>query len=145
MRQKILALLYDRDAVDPDDGVGPGSLAQNRWAAPIKTKREEATDNMAIVKDPEGNETSTLHEVVDFKDLRVLEVGCGGGRLTWRYAEKAAHVTAIDPIAEDIETARGNVPTLLKGRISFVESTIEVFATSTGERRFDIAIFAWSL
>jgi 2-polyprenyl-3-methyl-5-hydroxy-6-metoxy-1,4-benzoquinol methylase len=100
---------------------------------------------MAIVKDPEGNEIFALHEMVDFTDLGVLEVGCGEGRLTWLYAEKAAHVTAIDPIAEDIEKARVNVPTLLKDRISFVESTIEDFAASTSGRKFNVAIFAWSL
>ncbi len=100
---------------------------------------------MAIVKDPEGNEISALHEMVDFTDRTVLEVGCGDGRLTWLYAEKTAHVTAIDPNAEDIEKARANVPSLLKGRINFVESTIEDFALSSGDRRFDVAIFAWSL
>lgn len=100
---------------------------------------------MAIVEDPEGNETSTLHVLVDFKDCRVLEVGCGEGRLTWCYAENAAHVTAIDPITEDIRTAQANLPNRLKGRINFVESTIEDFAASTSERTFDIAIFAWSL
>ena len=100
---------------------------------------------MAIVKDPEGNEIYTLHEMVDLTNLRVLEVGCGDGRLTWLYAEKTAHVTAIDPIAEDIERARTHVSPSLKGCINFVESTIEDFALSTGDRRFDIAIFSWSL
>jgi 2-polyprenyl-3-methyl-5-hydroxy-6-metoxy-1,4-benzoquinol methylase len=100
---------------------------------------------MAIVKDPEGNELSALHEMVDFTDLGVLEVGCGDGRLTWLYAEKTAHVTAIDPITEDIEKARANIPSPLKGRINFVQSTIEDFTLPTGDRRFDIAIFAWSL
>jgi 2-polyprenyl-3-methyl-5-hydroxy-6-metoxy-1,4-benzoquinol methylase len=100
---------------------------------------------MAIVKDPEGNEITALHEMVDFTDLGVLEVGCGDGRLTWLYAEKTAHVTEIDPIPEDIEKARVNVPSPLKGRIDFVESTIEDFTLTTDYRRFDVAIFAWSL
>ncbi len=106
---------------------------------------EEVIDLMAIVEDPENNETSTLHAMVDFKDLRVLEIGCGEGRLTWRYARKAAYVTAIDPIGEDIETARVNTPDKLKERISFLESTIEDFAVSFSERKYDVAIFAWSL
>jgi 2-polyprenyl-3-methyl-5-hydroxy-6-metoxy-1,4-benzoquinol methylase len=100
---------------------------------------------MAKVEDPEGNEKSTLHEMVDFKDQGVLEVGCGEGRLTWRYADQAAHVTGIDPKAEDIEIARASMPDLLKGRVNFVESKIEDFAASVTERSFDIAIFAWSL
>ena len=100
---------------------------------------------MAIVKDPEGNEISTLNEMVDFNNLSVLEIGCGEGRLTWRYAEKAAHVTAIDPSAEDIEKARDNLPDPLKGRISFIVSTIEEYAASTPKQLFDVAIFSWSL
>ena len=74
---------------------------------------------MTIIKDPDGNETSSLHAMFDFKDLNVLEVGCGEGRLTWRYADKAAHVTAIDPDEEAVETARANVPEKLKGRVCF--------------------------
>lgn len=100
---------------------------------------------MAVIKDPEENETSTLHAMVEFTNCRVLEVGCGDGRLTWRYAGNAAHVTAIDPDGEAVETARANVPEKLKGRVSFLESTLEDFAQSFSEQRFDIAIFSWSL
>ena len=100
---------------------------------------------MTIVKDPEGIETSTLHGMVDFKDCSVLEVGCGDERLTWRYAEQAAHVTAIDPDGKAVETARANTPAKLKGRVSFLVSTIEDFAKSSNESSFDVAIFAWSL
>lgn len=100
---------------------------------------------MAVIKDPEGNETSTLHAMVDFKDRSVLEVGCGEGRLTWRYAGEAGRVTAIDPDEEAIQTARANLPESLKGRIHFLESTIEDFAKSFSYQRFDIAIFGWSL
>ena len=100
---------------------------------------------MAINKDPEGNETSTLHAMVDFKGLSVFEIGCGEGRLTWRYADKAAQVTAIDPDGKDIEAARANLPERLKGQVRFVESSLEDFAESVGDRRFDLAIFSWSL
>ena len=100
---------------------------------------------MAILDDPEGNETITLQQMVDFTDREVLEIGCGEGRLTWRYADKAAHVTAIDPVAEDIETARANLPDQLRGHVTFVESAIDEFAESIPEPRFDISIFAWSL
>ncbi len=100
---------------------------------------------MAVIKDPEGNETSTLHAMVDFRNRRVLEVGCGEGRLTWRYADNAAHITAIDPDGKAVETARAHVPKELKRRVYFLESTIEDFAEPFSDRRFDIAIFAWSL
>lgn len=100
---------------------------------------------MTIVKDPEGTETFTLHDMVDFTDRRVLEVGCGKGRLTWRYAEKAAHVTGLDPLAEDIQTARTDLPASLNGRVDFIATSIKDFATSNQDRNFDIALFSWAL
>jgi 2-polyprenyl-3-methyl-5-hydroxy-6-metoxy-1,4-benzoquinol methylase len=100
---------------------------------------------MTVIKDPEGNETTALHAMVDFKDRRVLEIGCGPGRLTWRYADHAAHVMAIDPDGTDIETARANKPDRLKGRLDFLQSTLADFAGSFKGRKFDVAIFSWSL
>jgi 2-polyprenyl-3-methyl-5-hydroxy-6-metoxy-1,4-benzoquinol methylase len=100
---------------------------------------------MAIIKDPENNETSTLHAMVNFHDLSVLEVGCGEGRLTWRYADTAAQVVAIDPDRKAIEAARATVPERLKERVHFLESTIENFVGPSRERKFDVAIFSWSL
>ena len=113
--------------------------------APGEYFKEEDLAIMAIVKDPEGNETFTLHEMVDFKDRRVLEIGCGAGRLTWRYADNTAHVTGIDPLSEDIETARANLPERLIGRVDFIATSIEDFATSNQDRNFDIALFSWAL
>jgi len=43
---------------------------------------------MVIRTDPENNETRALFDLADFKSKRVLEIGCGDGRLTWRYATK---------------------------------------------------------
>jgi len=100
---------------------------------------------MPIIKDQKGNEIATLNAMVELKDLKVLEVGCGDGRLTWRYAEKAAQVSAIDPDCEAIETARANLPKKLRERVHFYASTIEDFAKSCSRCKFDIAIFAWSL
>ena len=57
--------------------------------------------------DPEGSETTVIHELVDFSGADVLEVGCGDGRLTWRYAEEAATVLAMDMNAEKIASYCG--------------------------------------
>ncbi len=52
---------------------------------------------MAWRIDPEGVETRTLARLAPVDDLRVLELGCGDGRLTFRYADAAASVLAVDP------------------------------------------------
>ena len=61
---------------------------------------------MTIRTDPEGNETATLFDLVDLDGAVVLEIGCGDGRLTWRYADRAAHVTAIEPFEDSIARAK---------------------------------------
>jgi tRNA G46 methylase TrmB len=40
--------------------------------------------SMTLEKDPEGFEKKSLHKFADFADKRILEIGCGEGRLTWK-------------------------------------------------------------
>jgi len=42
---------------------------------------------MAVRTDPEGNETLALFDLVQLDGREVLEIGCGDGRLTRRYAD----------------------------------------------------------
>ena len=100
---------------------------------------------MSVIRDTEGTETAALHDLVDFTGKHVLEIGCGDGRLTWRYADKAAHVTAIDPKPDDIATALENRPSRLSGRVEFLESSFEDFTVPETSSGFDIAILSWSL
>jgi 2-polyprenyl-3-methyl-5-hydroxy-6-metoxy-1,4-benzoquinol methylase len=100
---------------------------------------------MTIKVDPENNEPRALFDLADFNDRRVLEIGCGDGRLTWRYADKAAHVTAIDPFEGSITRAKEDTPDDLKSRVEFRHSAFENFATASASSTFDIAILSWSL
>lgn len=100
---------------------------------------------MTIRVDPEGNETRALFDLVDFSNKRVLEIGCGDGRLTWRYANKATHVTAIDPSAEKIALARQQLADHLQGHIEFHNSAFEDFVTNRARSTFDIVILSWAL
>ncbi|HSM71181.1 MAG TPA: class I SAM-dependent methyltransferase [Anaerolineales bacterium] len=95
--------------------------------------------------DPENNEPKALFEFAGFKDKHVLEIGCGDGRLTWRYADKAAHVTAIEPSSEQVAVARENLPKHLKGRVEFHTATLEDFAAKSEPSMFDLVILSYSL
>jgi cyclopropane fatty-acyl-phospholipid synthase-like methyltransferase len=51
-------------------------------------------------KDPERVEILHLEKAVTFAGRNVLEIGCGDGRLTWRYVLSAGRVTGVDPDGE---------------------------------------------
>jgi 2-polyprenyl-3-methyl-5-hydroxy-6-metoxy-1,4-benzoquinol methylase len=101
---------------------------------------------MTLNIDPENNEIRTLKKVAgSFKQQSVLEVGCGDGRLTYRYATRAWRVTAIDPDKEKIARARVSLPPALQGKIDFQAAGLEDFARQNGTGRYDRALLAWSL
>jgi ubiquinone/menaquinone biosynthesis C-methylase UbiE len=98
---------------------------------------------MPIQKDPERAEVQRLHQLADFSGKRVLEIGCGDGRLTWRYAGSAGRVTGIDPDAEALKAALRACPAELRAAVTFARaSSLRLpFPSET----FDISILAWSL
>ncbi|MBW8012471.1 MAG: class I SAM-dependent methyltransferase [Chloroflexi bacterium] len=100
---------------------------------------------MSLIEDPQGNETIALLELVDFAGKRVLEIGCGDGRLTYRYAEKTAQVIAIDPDSSEIELAKQELPENLEHKVKFLATDIEDYELPPEKAKFDVAIFAWSL
>jgi ubiquinone/menaquinone biosynthesis C-methylase UbiE len=97
---------------------------------------------MALRKDPEGTEITFLNRSVDFCGKRILEIGSGDGRLTWRFANPACRVIGIDPDMGSLCEAVTNQPANLQKTVSFVQaSSINVpFPRET----FDIAVLAWS-
>jgi SAM-dependent methyltransferase len=100
---------------------------------------------MTIRVDPEDNEIGSLLDFVDLDGRRVLEVGSGDGRLTWRYANRAATVTAVEPFAPSLARAAENLPQELVGRVALRRATFEEFAANAAASAFDVAILSWSL
>ena len=99
---------------------------------------------MTIKIDPEENEIWALRESgIDWKNKRVLEIGCGDGRLTLRLARLGANVHAIDPSAEVIRMARRKKPPRFADQICF--SVGNAAQLKKKSESFDIAVFAWSL
>jgi 2-polyprenyl-3-methyl-5-hydroxy-6-metoxy-1,4-benzoquinol methylase len=100
---------------------------------------------MTITADPNATETTVLHELMDFTGSRVLEIGCGDGRVTSQYAAQAASVIAIDPNQEAIARAIKQRAAELSERVEFRVSGIEDFAVAPGVPGFDVVIFTRSL
>ncbi len=98
---------------------------------------------MTWTRDARGDEATALTTVADFSDKRVLEVGCGEGRLTWVLARLGASMLGIDPDEESIETARATTPAELAERVEFRVASAEQLDVPPA--RFDIAFLSWSL
>ncbi len=98
---------------------------------------------MSLQKDPEGFEQKLLHRFVDFKDTHVLEVGCGEGRLTFKYAASAKRVIAFDPDHDSLRIARTDLPYSLQKHVHFAGASAKQIPFP--RETFDIAMLAWSL
>ena len=100
---------------------------------------------MTVQSDPEGHEIHTLTSMADLTGKNILEIGCGYGRMTLRYAEYSAHVTAIDSYAPWIQQAKESLPDDLQGRVDFRPIAFEDFAAESPPAVFDLAVLSWSL
>ncbi len=101
---------------------------------------------MSVKSDPEENEIKALLEYAgDLEGKRILEIGAGYGRLTWRFAAQAGEVVGIDPNPDKIARAGREMPDLFQGRVTMLESTIQEYQHSAPAASFDVALMSWSL
>ena len=98
---------------------------------------------MPAVVDPDGVELATIRELVGLRGLRVLDVGCGEGRLSFACASDGAEVFAFDPDEEVVATARAETPRELRKRLRFEVAHAREIELPKGE--FELALFSWSL
>ncbi len=98
---------------------------------------------MAIRRDPEAHEVNALLAAIgELGGQRVLEIGCGDGRLLQRYAHLTAHVTGIDPDDARIAEARRTLPPDLLAKVTLQVAGWRDFRPN---RLFDTIILGWSL
>jgi len=95
------------------------------------------------VLDPEGAHLAALRRLGDFRGRRVIELGCGDGRLTLGIAAEARGVLAFDSDAEAVDRGRRSLHAELERRVTYrVASGTEIEIEPAA---FDLAVFSWSL
>ena len=92
------------------------------------------------VPDLHEAEPRRIESLVPLEGARVLDVGCGEGRLTGFAAARAASVYAFDPNAERLEQARAAAD---DERVRFGVHGAE--ALDVDRESFDVALCGWSL
>ncbi len=99
---------------------------------------------MPLVIDPAGIEIQALQEAAPWAGKRVLEIGCGDGRLSLRLAAfRPKRIEALDPDPNRVRQARKSLPARYSKRIVFHVGHAERLRYPPGT--FDTVIFAWSL
>ena len=99
---------------------------------------------MALVIDPAGNEVRALEQVTQWRGKRVLELGCGSGRLTLRLARLgAASIDAWDRDTTLIDAARKILPKSYAHRIAYHAGEAE--RVEHQANTFDLVVFSWAL
>ena len=93
-------------------------------------------------RDPEGVELRNLLDVASLTGARVLELGCGDGRLLREVADSAELVVGIDPNAESLVAAmREHASAGHELRLVRANAV----ALPLARERFDVALLGWSL
>jgi ubiquinone/menaquinone biosynthesis C-methylase UbiE len=92
---------------------------------------------------PDGMEVRLIERFTTLKGRRILEVGCGDGRLTFQYAPTAGEVLAFDPDRASIEEALDEQAALGVRNVAFRVGSIERLPSRGAP--FDVALFSWSL
>lgn len=99
---------------------------------------------MALVMDPAGDEIRALKTTTDWRGKRVLEVGCGDGRLTSRLARFGVEkIFAFDPDPETIRAARRQLPEKYRDIVTYRVGNAEHVKQKGSQ--FDIVVFSWVL
>ncbi len=99
---------------------------------------------MVVTRHPRaGREVRAFGGARLFRGKDVLDIGTGTGRLAFDVAPYARRVVGIDPSEGSVRVAREKAAERGLSNIEFAVG--DAAALDVGRKRFDVAIFSWSL
>lgn len=93
--------------------------------------------------DPEVSENQALRALVNFRDARVLEIGCGDGRLIRHFVQDAAQVFGIDSDWDEMRLAWEEYLKGHEAKVRLAQAQAEHLPYRP--RSFDLVVMGWSL
>jgi len=99
--------------------------------------------DLAPTRDPEEREIRHIRKLGRIEGKHVLELGCGEGRMTWRYMALPEAITGVDPDFESLAEALHTRPVSFVDRVTFAQAKAEYLPFP--KERFETALFSWSL
>jgi 2-polyprenyl-3-methyl-5-hydroxy-6-metoxy-1,4-benzoquinol methylase len=97
--------------------------------------------DVEALRDPEGAEVSHLMAACPLPGKRILEIGCGRGKLTWQYAGLPEQIVGIDTDASVLRQAKDDRPASI-ANVTILQAVGE--ALPFVPQTFDIVLFASS-
>jgi len=97
----------------------------------------------SLLRPPPQDELREYGGVGLIRGKRVIDVGCGDGRMALGCAPYAAEVVGVDPDPSAIELARKKARSLRASNVQFKIGVAQTLPFADGH--FDVVILSWTL
>ena len=129
-----------KTTIDPVEHEKFSKLAEEWWnpKGKFKTLHKFNPTRIAFIREKIINHFNiATDEEKPFKDIKLLDIGCGGGLLSEPMAKLGANVTGLDVVEKNIKTASTHAKN--QGlKINYIHSTVEKI--SEKDEKFDVIL-----